>query len=133
LSVDRHPPFHASQGRRGISDLGLPRPRGRPARIGGRPRHLGTCAPAPVFLSRDTAGPQGGRAGNDWGWTKTHPQVLRAATHQARYVLLSAPSAGEAIAVAGAARKPGSSGTGSAGIAAPSGLVSTRWNRPRAV
>jgi len=55
------------------------------------------------------------------------------AAHQARYFLLSAPSAGEAIAAAGVARKSGSSGTGSAGMVAPSGLVSTCWNTPRAL
>jgi hypothetical protein len=38
------PSFHASQGRRGISDLGLPRPCGRPARIGGRHLPLVMCA-----------------------------------------------------------------------------------------
>jgi len=54
-----------------------------------------------------------------------NPRVLRAATHQAKYLLLSAPSAGAAIAAAGAARKAGSSGTGSAGMPAPSGLAST--------
>src|SRR5262249_7432914 len=115
------------------SDVGLPRPRGRPARIGGRLRHLVTCASTPVFLSRDRAVTQGGRRCQRWGLPENHSHRPRAATHQAKYALLSAPSAGEAIAVAGAARRPGSSGTGSAGIAAPSGLVSTWWNRPRAV
>src|SRR5262245_62708141 len=50
----------------------------------------------------------------------------------AKYFPLSAPSAGEAIATAGPARKPGSSGIGSAGMVAPSGLASTWWNTPRA-
>jgi len=40
LSMDRDPSFHASQGRRGISDLGLPRPCGRAARSRGRLRPL---------------------------------------------------------------------------------------------
>src|SRR6516165_1854176 len=132
LPVDRDPPFHASQGRRGISDLGLPRSRGRPARIGGRLRHLVTCARTPRASSGNKGRSRSGRGCNEFD-PKPNSHVLLAATHQARYVLLSAPSAGEAIAVAGAARKPGSSGTGSAGMAAPSGLVSTCWNTPRAV
>ena len=44
VSVDGDPSFHASRGRRGISDLALPRPCRRPARIGGRHRHLVRCA-----------------------------------------------------------------------------------------
>src|SRR5262245_25493809 len=40
VSVDRDPSFHASQGRRWIPNLGLPRPRGRPARLGARHRPL---------------------------------------------------------------------------------------------
>jgi hypothetical protein len=42
-----------------------------------------------------------------------------------KYRSLSAPSAGEAIAVAGLARKAPSSGSGSAGMMAPSALAST--------
>src|SRR5262249_37019243 len=64
------------------------------------------------------------------GWN-THV-VSRTRRNQAKYFSLSAPSAGEANAAAGLARKAGSSGSGSAGMVAPSEFASTWRNTPRA-
>src|SRR5262249_34012168 len=84
LPVDHYPSFHAPQGCRGISDLGLPRTCGRPIRIGDRHRYLVIAPATRAFLSAEKSG----RAADNAAMTEFDPkpnsQLLFAATHQAR-------------------------------------------------